>query len=200
MSKWHQFDVCKYDFPDYFTNVDLRVQFKETHRWLRDNASGKWKISIIVGGRKSISVRDFLKTKNYDVRIIVSMKKERDVTLFKMFFDYYSSVKKSTPTQHRMAKVLFPIIRRNLPNILANSIIGVQPITSNPFAVRQSYVDQSVGRSLRPKIKGSPSQRRARRKREAKSGMIFADTFTDKKRIFDTILENTRKYLVKNGR
>ncbi len=175
MSKWHQFEVRQYDLRD--AGVELRDLYKQTFHWLAANANGKWKVSRLRGSSKPlriIPIRTFLLfTPLADDTLIVSLKKERDVTLFKLFFSDYREL---TP-EVKFQKVLISLVRRSVPTLIANSIIGVQPMTgktSAVFALKTRYVDQNNPNNRM--FGGSPSKRRAQRKRLRKQGVVFTAT------------------------
>lgn len=173
MSKWHQFEVSQYDLRE--ADLDLRDLFKNTHRWLKANASGKWKI-VRNENKVRVGIRTFLRYSpmNGD-KLVVFLKKERDVTLFKMFFSEY--FRPYGPVE-KVSKVLISLVRRVMPGIIANDILGVQNMSGPVGALYTHsvrYVDQKVDRIF---MFGrcSPSQRRAKRRRLRNKGVLITST------------------------
>ena len=201
MSNWHQFGVRHRELAE--ASVDLRDLYKQTYRWLKAEAKGKWKISRLKPtGVRPLPIRAFLKfTPIPGDTLIVSIKKERDVALFKMFFsDFYHPRAAGTD----LTRVILPMMRRVMPNLLAQSIIGVQPMTGTPAALhvlKARYSDQSISNNVFYG-KGSPSQRRAQRKRLRRKGVVFTGIQMAKpkaamKSTLDTMLELTKRELLR---
>lgn len=203
MSKWHQFEVRQFDLNHREADYDLRGLYKDAHRWLKANASGKWKIARLRSNGGLMSIRSFLKFEPVaSDGIKISVKSDRDAALFKMFFaDRF--------VRAPAAGIIFSIIRRNAGSLLASQIVGVQPMTGpvgHVFALKTRYVDQSNPNNRM--FGGSPSQRRAWRKRMRKLGVVFTahqfrpkgqpiKSFAKAKMDLNALLENTRKELLR---
>ena len=168
MSKWHKFDVYQFELAD--AGFELRDLYKQTYRWLKTEAKGKWKITRVRNTGGTISIRPFLKFEPMSRdRLVVSLKKQRDVSLFKLYFsDHYHPVVRDI--KREIDPVLLPIIRKTVPQLLAQAIISVQPMSG--IGVTKSYVDQTLSNNAT--FRGpSPSQQRALRKRLKKKGWVF---------------------------
>lgn len=201
MSKWHQFEVRQSDLTHRDAPYDLRVLYKDAYRWLDANASGKWKVARLRSGGGLVGIKPFLKfVPIAQDGIKVSVKSERDAALFKMFF---AERFERAPA----ASIIFSIIRRNAGSLLASQIVGVQPMTGpvgHVFAVKPRYVDQNNPNNLM--FGGSPSQRRAARRRLRKQGVVSSISYFRPKRkpisaakqlTMTQLLANTRKELLR---
>ena len=201
MSKWHQFEVRQSDLTHRDATYDLRVLYKDVYRWLATNASGKWKVARLRSGGGLVTLKPFLKfapISNDGIK--VSLKSDRDAALFKMFF---AERFERAP----LLSIILPIIRRSLGAALAHQICGVQPMTGpvgNIFGLKAGYVDQNNPNNRM--FGGSPSQRRAARRRLRKQGVSFTvHDFRPKRKPISAakqltmaqLLENTRKELLR---
>ncbi len=168
MSKWQQFEVRQFDLNHREADYDLRGLYKDAYRWLKANASGKWKIARLRSGSGIVSIKPFLKFEPFaSDGIKVSVKSERDAALFKMFFA-------ERFVKAPIAGIILPIIKRSLGTMLAHQILGVQPMTgptAGIFALKTRYADQSNPNN--GMFGRSPSQQRAWRKRMRKLGVVF---------------------------
>lgn len=168
MSKWHQFEVRQSDLTHRDAPYDLRVLYKDVYRWLDANASGKWKVARLRSGGGLVGIKPFLKFEPVaSDGIKISVKSDRDAALFKMFF---AERFERAPA----ASIILSIIRRNAGSLLASQIVGVQPMTGpvgHVFALKTRYVDQNL------MFGGSPSQRRAARRRLRKQGVVSSISY-----------------------
>ena len=201
MSKWHQFEVRQSDLTHRDAPYDLRVLYKDVYRWLDANASGKWKVARLRSGGGLVGIKPFLKfVPIAQDGIKVSVKSERDAALFKMFFTERFE-------REPFPSVIVSVIRRSLGAAIAHQLCGVQPMTGpvgGIFGLKVGYVDQNNQNNLM--FGGSPSQRRAARRRLRKQGVVSSISYFRPKRkpisaakqlTMAQLLENTRKELLR---
>lgn len=223
MSSWHQFRVTAFDLAGHAPDAELKLLYREVYKWLKANASGKYKLRVI-NGRVTQSQTHAVKvlykfSAMPQDQIVVCFKKQRDASLFKMFFGDSFNPRRTVVRQPArklarhvaLTKKIQSIISRGVGTMMANQIIGVQPMagpTGQIFKMGTKYRGTMRGSTIKqrfaPRYPGmksqSPSQTKAGRRRLRKKGIFeMPTTYMDEPKPKFPTVKNIKAMIRKNG-
>jgi hypothetical protein len=135
--EWFSFYLYPEENKNYEQEERLISLWDEVSKWLASNTKKSYRLKIIAPLQltrgntqlyEAISIDTYRKLATHDVRcwasLQVKFRSQRDAVLFKMFFGDY--IKSTRPG----IGVLLSLVRRIMPSVIANNIVGVSPMTA----------------------------------------------------------------------
>jgi hypothetical protein len=149
MSKWFVFNLQPLtassvsDSHRNYTKDDLWQLHNQISEWLNTNKQKTAKLQLISlkNGKGGVSW-DNLHEQYPAAFLKVKLRSARDATLFKIFYsEYVFKDLNEFCEKIDLSKIILPLFRRVMPTIIANEIIGVQPMTA-PVGIASSLKSQ----------------------------------------------------------
>lgn len=130
--EWISFDV--HPGRDNIIEIGVLAFHNKIKLWLKENSTKSTRVKLIFRNTAVIE-NPLVDLYGY---IQVKFRSSRDAVIFKMFFNDYIFDGKSLINEN----IIMRTIRRIMPSIIANQIIGVQPMTGagSIFSSNQTQV------------------------------------------------------------
>lgn len=130
-----------------YNKSDLQSLHARVEEWISTNKRKSAKLQLVsMKSGSGLTTWERLSDNFPSASLRVKFRSHRDAVLFKMFFSEYLWTPMSASSSG-YDKVILPLIRRVMPNVIAHDICGVSPMTGpvgSIFALRTKYKSPAI--------------------------------------------------------